>query len=171
MHFDLGIEAKAELSRALSVTALIVTIPANFFPFMKLQMFGQVQNSTIWGGIETLFRSGEWFVAIVIFLASLVIPLLKILGLIYLSTHIAQSRKVNPSRADRYLRQVIEVLGRWSMLDIFLVAILIAMLKFGKIAHAELRSGAVYFLLVVLLTMVASELISEKNLQRKKVSA
>jgi paraquat-inducible protein A len=167
MPFDFDIEARAELSRALSATALIVSVPANFFPFMKLQMFGQVQNSTIWGGIETLFRSGEWFVATVIFLASLVIPLLKIVCLLYLSTHIAQSRKVCPSRADGYLRQMIEVLGRWSMLDIFLVAILIAMLKFGKIAHAEIRSGAVYFLLVVLLTMAASELISEKSLQKR----
>src|SRR4051812_38758942 len=132
------VQSKAELSRALAVTALIVNVPANVFPFMQLQMWGQTQNSTIWQGIKSLYQTGEWFVATVIFLASLVIPLLKIFCLIYLSTRIAHTGQACPSEGDNYLRRVIEVLGRWSMLDIFLVAILIAMLKFGRLAHAEI---------------------------------
>lgn len=162
-----NIQTRAELSRVLSVTALIINVPANIFPFMQLQMWGQAQNSTIWQGIQTLYRSGEWFVASVILVASLVIPLLKIFCLIYLSSRIAHTGELCPSPGDNYLRRVIEVLGRWSMLDIFLVAILIAMLKFGNLAHASIKPGATFFLIVVLLTMAASELISEKGLQKK----
>ena len=151
-------DKRAELCLSLSFTALILSIPANLFPFMRLEFYGQGNDSTIWGGVQSLYQSGEWFVALVIFVASLVIPNLKILALIYLSSRFMRPHAV--TQRDLYLFRAVEVLGRWSMLDIFLVAILVAMLKFGHFGHVEIKSGAIYFLLVVLTTMTVSELLA-----------
>jgi len=148
----------ADLCLALSLTALILTLPANLLPFMQLEFYGQARSSTIWQGIVSLSESGEWFVAFVIFFASLIIPLLKIAALIFLSVRLRQGSEFTPR--ELYVHRAIEVLGRWSMLDIFLVAILVAMLKFGAMAHAEIRAGAVFFLLTIIASMVVSELLS-----------
>lgn len=149
---------RARLCLSLSVTALILSFPANLMPFMRLEFYGQGQDSTILGGVRTLFASGEVFVALVILLASVVIPTVKILALIYLSSRFTRPERI--TARDLYVHKSVEMLGRWSMLDIFLVAILVAMLKFGGLARAEIKSGAIYFLLVVLITMAVSEILA-----------
>lgn len=151
---------------SLSITALLLSFPANFTPFMRLELYGQGQDSTILGGVSSLLDSGEILVAVVVFLASLVIPTIKIFALIYLSRRFSNPHRVSPS--DIQLHRAVEVLGRWSMLDIFLVAILVAMLKFGSLAHVEIKEGAIYFLLVVLITMVVSEMLGRLNPARRQ---
>ncbi len=151
-------DKRAELCLSLSLTALILSVPANLFPFMRLEFYGQGNDSTIWGGVQALYQSGELFVALVIFVASLVIPNLKIFALIYLSSRFMQPHTV--TKRDLYLHRAVEVLGRWSMLDIFLVAILVAMMKFGHFGQVSIKSGAIYFLLVVITTMTVSEILA-----------
>lgn len=155
----------AELCLSLSLTALILTLPANLLPFMRLELYGQGQDATVWEGVRTLYQSGEWFVALVIFAASLVIPTIKIAALIYLSGRFMRPERV--TGRDLYLHRALEVLGRWSMIDIFLVAIMVAMLKFGNLAHVEIRAGAIFFLMVVMLTMVVSEILGRMKVEGK----
>lgn len=125
---------------------------------MQLELYGNVQRSTIWQGVLSLYDSGEWFVALVIFVASLIIPYIKMFLLIYLSARLKHPSAVTAH--DFHAHRAIEVLGRWSMLDIFLVAILVAMLKFGAMARVEIQAGAIFFLVTVLITMTVSELLS-----------
>lgn len=138
---------------AFSLTALIFDVPANFFPFMTIEMSGRRNSATIWSGVVDLSESGAWFVAAVVFLASIVIPLLKILALLYLAATAGDPARVKSNRA---LHRAIETIGRWSMLDIFLLAVLVSLIKLGRWATVEPEIGSVMFLFVVIFTSLAS---------------
>ena len=138
---------------AFSLTALIFYIPANFYPFMTVEFYGNRNSSTIWGGIVSLADAGSWFIAIVVFLASLLIPFLKLAILFYLAAR-AKTGKHRKFKVKLY--EFVEVIGRWSMLDIYLLAVLVAMLKLGKFSTVEPEPGAMFFLFVVIFTMLAS---------------
>ncbi len=148
-----------------TLTALIFYIPANIFPFMTMELYGNRSSSTIWGGIVSLSESGSWGIAIVVFLASMLIPFVKLIVLLYLS--MTASSKKRPYLKTK-LYQVIEAIGRWSMLDIFLLAVLVAMMKFGHFAHVEPEPGAILFALVVIFTMSASAFFDPKLLWSDK---
>jgi paraquat-inducible protein A len=143
----------AQLTVAFSLTALIFYLPANLFPFMTVELYGNRNSATIWGGIVDLANSGSWFIAIVVFLASLLIPLLKLLILFYLA--FTAHRKKHPAFKTK-LYHFVEAIGRWSMLDIFLLAVLVALMKLGKFTTVEPEIGSGLFLLVVIFTMLAS---------------
>lgn len=100
-----------------------------------------------------MIEAGSWFIAAVVFLASMVIPLLKLVALFYLSLQIEEHNR--PLFKTRIYR-VVESVGRWSMLDIFLLAVLIAIMKLGPWTSVEPEPGAVMFALVVIFTMLAS---------------
>lgn len=142
-----------EFTIAFSLTALVLYIPANLYPFMTIELYGNRNSSTIWSGTISLFESGAWAVALVVFLASLLIPLLKLLALFYLAFS-ARSGKHHGFKIRLY--KVIEAIGRWSMLDIFLLAVLVAIVKLSPWAHVEPELGSLMFLLVVIFTMLAS---------------
>lgn len=137
----------------LSLTALILYIPANVFPFMTIELYGNRNSTTIWDGILSLADSGSWAIAGIVFLASLLIPLLKILALFYLSL---SSEGSGDPKMKTKIYQITEALGRWSMLDIFLLAILVAIMKLGPWTQVEPEIGALMFALVVIFTMFAS---------------
>ncbi len=143
----------SQMAFIFTLTALIFYIPANMFPFMSIEMYGSRNTSTIWGGIVSLADSGSLTIAIIVFLASMLIPFFKLVILLYLSMT-AQSKKHPYFKTKLY--QIIEVIGRWSMLDIFLLAVLVAMVKFGHWAHVEPQPGSILFALVVIFTMLAS---------------
>lgn len=144
-------DAAKTLSYAL--TALILYFPANFLPVMSIEMYGQKNESTIWQGIVSLAEGGDWILALIVFLASMFVPFLKLLVLFYLSLT-AKSKK--NQRFKTKLFHFIEVIGPWSMLDIFLVAVLVAVIKFGSMATVTVGVGALMFLLVVIFTMLAA---------------
>lgn len=152
-------EAKQEhpksiaMTLAYSLTALIFYIPANIFPFMSIELYGNRNTSTIWGGVVTLAESGSWPIALIVFLASIVIPLVKLVILFYLAL---TARNGKHSRLKNSLYNFIESIGRWSMLDIFLLAVLVAILKLGPWTTVEPQVGSLLFALVVIFTMVAS---------------
>ena len=152
------------LTLSLSLTALILYIPANIYPFMTIEMYGIRNTSTVWSGIVSLADSGSWAIAIIIFLASILIPLLKLLILFYLSF---SAQNGQHAKFKLQLYKFVEAIGRWSMLDIFLLAVLVAILKLGPMAHVEPGLGSFMFLLVVIFTMFASAVFDPQVLGEK----
>jgi paraquat-inducible protein A len=142
----------ARLTLVFSLTALIFYFPANIFPFMTIELYGSRNSSTIWGGILSLIESGSWFIALVVFLASMLIPFVKLIILFYL----ALAKHNNHPRFMSRLYHAVEVLGRWSMLDIFLLAVLVAIMKLGPWTVVRPELGSFLFVLVVIFTMLAS---------------
>ncbi len=143
----------AEATLIFSLTALICYFPANFFPFMTMELYGSRKSATIWSGIKSLNESGSTFIAIIVLLASIVFPLIKLIALFYLS---ATARNNANQRFKTKLYHIVEGIGRWSMLDIFLLAIMVAIIKFGHWTSVEPEIGAVLFALVVIFTLIAS---------------
>lgn len=154
-----GLSAKSlGVTLALSFTALIFYFPANFLPFMTMELYGRRSSSTIWEGVVQLAESGSVFIAIVVFLASIFIPFLKLAILFYLSWEASFRSQKNESKSKFQTRlyRFIELIGRWSMLDIFLLAVLVAIMKLGPWTTVEPNIGSVMFALVVVFTMLAS---------------
>lgn len=150
---------------ALSIAALLLFIPANIYPFMTMELYGQTNSATIWGGVTSLMDDGAYFIAVVVFLASLVIPLLKLVILFYLSLT-ATNGKHTLFKTKLYY--FVELIGRWSMLDIFLLAVFVAVIKLGKWTTVEPELGALLFLIVVILTMIAANYFDPRILWQKE---
>jgi paraquat-inducible protein A len=140
---------------ALMIAAVILYIPANLYPVMTVIYLGQGDPSTIMGGVIMLLHEGMVPVALLVFFASVVVPVLKIAGLAFLLVSV-QKRSTWRPRQRTVLYRVIEGVGRWSMVDVFMIAILTALVKLGALASIEPGHGAVAFSGVVILTMVAA---------------
>jgi paraquat-inducible protein A len=144
-----------ERTWALLVASMILYIPANTLPVMRTgSLFGN-EDHTILGGVVDLWNSGSWDLSIIVFVASIVVPLLKMLALALLAIT-AQMRSTwgQPQRARLY--RLLEAVGHWSMLDIFVVALLVALVQFGNLAQTRPEPGIIAFGAVVVLTMLAS---------------
>lgn len=139
---------------ALSFAALVLYVPANIYPILRMQLYGAYSESTVWDGCVRLFQDGMWFIAIIVFLASILIPLLKLLGLFFLVTT-ARSTRWQRERTRVY--QIIDVIGPWAMLDVFLLAVLVAVVKLEQLATILPGPGIVAFASVVILTILASQ--------------
>ncbi len=154
---DVPLRLPESLSRtlALLLAAAALYVPANWFPIMTVRRLGQGEPATILGGCQHLFESGMYGLAALIFFASVLVPGLKLVGLAYLvaMTH-RRSRKRLLERTRLY--HVIEIFGRWSMIDVFVIAILVALVQLGALARIEPGLGATFFCLVVVITMFAS---------------
>jgi paraquat-inducible protein A len=140
---------------ALLIAAAVLYIPANVFPVLTLISIGRGTPSTIIGGVIQLAGAHLWLLAILVFVASITVPVLKILGLtiMLLSVH---WRLVRRLRDRTVLYRVVELVGRWSMIDVFMISILTGLVRLGFIANVEPGGGAVAFAGVVILTMLAA---------------
>jgi paraquat-inducible protein A len=140
---------------ALLVAALILYIPANALPVMYTRMFGKGSDSTIINGVIEFWRGGSYGIALVIFVASIAVPCVKflVLGLL-LTTSRRRSVRAMLERARLY--RLIEWVGYWSMLDVVVVAIVSALVKFQALSDIEPRIGILFFGMVVILTMLAA---------------
>jgi paraquat-inducible protein A len=140
---------------ALMAAAAVLYIPANALPVLTLIRLGQGHPSTILGGVVELVDYGMWPLALLVLFASVVVPLLKLGGLTFLllSTQFGLRRR---RRERTLLYRVVDSVGRWSMIDVFVVSILTALVRMGAIATILPGSGAVAFCAVVVLTMLAS---------------
>jgi paraquat-inducible protein A len=143
----------SRLTLVFSLTALIFYFPANIFPFMTVDIYGNRTSTTIWGGVVSLADSGSLAIAVIIFLASIVIPFLKLVVLFYLALSPKNERR---SKLNTRLYYIVEAIGRWSMLDIFLLAILVAIMKLGPWTTAKPEIGSLLFAFVVIFTLLAS---------------
>jgi paraquat-inducible protein A len=140
---------------ALLITAMILYVPANLYPVMTVVMFGQGEPNTILGGVKELLDSGMWPLALLVFFASITVPALKIIGLIVLL--LTTQRGSRWRLRDRtVLYRIVESVGRWSMIDIFMLSILAGLVQLGAIATIEPGVGAISFCAVVIITMFAA---------------
>lgn len=142
-----------EKTIAYALTALIFFVPAMWYPFMTIELYGNRNSSTIWGGVVSLIEDGSWPIGLIVFLASILIPVVKLIILFYLGL---TARNNSHLRFKTRLYHIIEAIGRWSMLDIFLLAILVAIIKLGHWTRVEPELGSYLFSLVVIFTMLAS---------------
>jgi paraquat-inducible protein A len=140
---------------ALVLAAAVFYIPANIFPIMKVTSLGHIQADTILSGVIYFIKTGMWPIALVIFVASVFVPLLKLFILTFLLISVQAGSSWRPRDRTRLYR-MIEAIGRWSMVDIYVVTLMVAIVKIGAIATIEAGPAAVYFAAVVVLTMLAA---------------
>ncbi|WP_319585334.1 paraquat-inducible protein A [uncultured Desulfobulbus sp.] len=141
---------------ALVCAAIILYIPANVLPMTITSALGSKQADTIISGVIYFMQNGSWEIAMVIFIASVFVPFVKLCILIFLVLSVRFRSTWRPK--DRTaLYRLTELVGRWSMVDIYVVTILVALVKLGAIATIEAGPAAVYFASVVVITMFAAE--------------
>ncbi|MDO9264144.1 MAG: paraquat-inducible protein A [Desulfosalsimonadaceae bacterium] len=140
---------------ALVIAAFIFYIPANVLPIMKVTSLGKVQADTILSGVIYFIKTGMWPIALVIFVASVFVPLLKLFILTYLLISLQVRSLWRPKDRTRLYR-ITEIIGRWSMVDIYVVTLMVALVKLGAIADIEVAPGAMHFAAVVVITIFAA---------------
>jgi paraquat-inducible protein A len=156
-----------EVTAALSLAALILYVPANIYPIMKMHLHGAYSESTVWDGIVMLMEHQQWFVAIIVFLASMVIPLVKLAGLfsLVITARLGWGRRL---RSRTQLYKFIDAIGPWAMLDVFLLAVLVALVKLSTWAKIIPGPGLIAFTAVVVLTMLASAAFDPKLIWERR---
>jgi len=140
---------------ALILAAFIFYIPANVLPVTRVISFGKAQTDTIMSGVIYFVQSGSWPIALVIFVASIFVPLIKLIILTFLLISVQTKSRWRPKDRTRLYR-ITEAVGRWSMVDIYVITILVALVKLGALATIEAGPGAVFFAGVVVITMFAA---------------
>lgn len=140
---------------ALLIAAYILYIPANLMTIMETGSLIKYRKDTIMSGVVELWRTGSWVIAIIVFIASVTIPLLKLISLTLLLVSVQRRSRWHPHQRTRLYR-LVELVGRWSMLDIYVVTLLAALVQLGSMATVKAGPGALAFGAVVVLTMLAS---------------
>lgn len=140
---------------ALLITAVILYIPANILPIMYTNYLGEKITNTIMGGVVTLWMQDSYPIAIVIFVASVMVPIAKILILAWLCYSVAYE-KVRSQQRSHTLFRLTEFIGRWSMVDIFVVAVLVALIQMGNFMSILPGEAAIAFAGLVITTMIAA---------------
>ncbi|ADV46865.1 paraquat-inducible protein A [Nitratifractor salsuginis] len=140
---------------ALVLASIVFYIPANLLPMMHVHTFAGSSSDTIMSGIIYFLESGSYLIGIVIFIASIFVPTVKIFILIYLLLSIQRGWHHDPIRRQK-LYLFTEIIGRWSMVDVFVVSIMIALVHFRGLSEIRTGLGALFFLLVVISTMLAA---------------
>jgi paraquat-inducible protein A len=140
---------------ALLIAAVVLYIPANVLPVMYTSSLFGAQRDTILSGVVYLWISGSWSLAILVFVASIAVPMLKILALVFLLLSVQFHSTWQPKQRAKIYR-VVEFVGRWSMLDIYVITILVALVQFDALATIKAGPAALAFGAVVVLTMFAA---------------
>ncbi|QKJ67439.1 paraquat-inducible protein A [Deefgea piscis] len=140
---------------AFIIAAYILYIPANLLPVMNTSSILSSEKDTILSGVFYLWTSGSWPLAILVFAASITIPGLKLLILTLLAWTASKKKQWRNLERARLFR-IVEFIGRWSMLDIFVTAMMVGLVRFGPIASVTAGPGAIAFALVVICTMLAA---------------
>lgn len=140
---------------ALLITAAILYIPANLLPIMTVNFLGSGLPATIMEGVVELIQADMIPIAAVVFVASILVPTFKLVGIALLLYSVQRHQPLS-ARQRIVMYRFIEWIGRWSMLDIFVIAILVTLVNFGNLASIEANLGAAAFCCVVILTMLAA---------------
>lgn len=155
-RFQSRMPKSLQRTSALLISAVILYLPANLYPIMTVQQFGHGEPQTIFSGVVHMIDSGFLGLAMIVFIASVVVPVLKFIGLGFLVATV-HFRWAGSRLAATRVHRIVEVVGRWSMIDIFTIALLVALVQLGFLAAVEAGMAAVYFGGVVVLTMLASQ--------------
>jgi paraquat-inducible protein A len=143
---------------AFLIAGYILYIPANLLPMIETSTLSGTKNDTIMSGIMSLWNSGSWGIAIIIFVASITVPLFKLIALTLLLISVRGRYSIwRPEQRTRLYR-LLRMVGRWSMLDIYVAAIFTKLVQFSFLATSEVGPAALPFAAVVVLTMIAAML-------------
>ena len=140
---------------AFLLASIVFYIPANVLPMMHVLTFAGTESDTIMSGVLYFIDTGAYLIAFVIFTASIFVPILKILILIYLLISV-QKRSCLHRQRRKKLYVLTEIIGRWSMVDVYVVGTMIALVHFGGLTEITPGMGANFFLLVVIMTMLSA---------------
>ncbi|MGO4909450.1 paraquat-inducible protein A [Pseudorhodobacter sp. W20_MBD10_FR17] len=138
------------------VAGIIAFIPANTYPMLKTATLGKESESTLLGGIVELVHHGSIGIAAIVFFASIIIPTSKFFAVAYLALGIGRPSRLSAHRRHQ-VYEVVEFVGRWSMIDVFVVAILTALVQLGSAASIHPGIAAVSFALSVAFTMLSAQ--------------
>jgi paraquat-inducible protein A len=151
------------ITALLVVAAAVLYVPANVLPVMTTRTFFDDENDTIMSGVLVLLQSGSWPIAVLVFIASIIVPLLKILALgvlLYSAWRGSPHRRLQRSQLFR----MVEFIGRWSMLDIYAISLLATLVQVQSFASIIVGWGAWAFGAVVVLTLIAARTFDERLL-------
>jgi paraquat-inducible protein A len=156
-HSTLHLRKPRSLERtwAFLIASIALYFPANFMPIMAVGGLGGTSYDTIMSGVVNFWRKGDVLVAIIIFAASILIPILKMVALAWLCLAASGKTRTSPRNLTR-LYHITELVGRWSMVDVFVVAILVALVQVGALTTVLAGPAIVSFAAVVILTMFAA---------------
>jgi len=140
---------------SLLISGYLLYIPANVFPVMVIVSFGKQGTSTIFAGVIELAQGGMLPIAVLVFCASIAIPILKLVALTFVAASVQFRWQWRPAARTRLYR-LVEGIGRWSMIDVFVISILVALIQLERVATIEPSLGAICFAAVVILTMFAA---------------
>ena len=156
-----------EKTWAFTLTAILFYIPANILPIMDIEMFSGASSNTILGGVRELLNNKMYFVGIIVFIASFIVPLFKIVTLLYLLITI-KIRNRFTRRRKTVLYHIVEIIGKWSMLDVYVITIMAGLVNMGYIIKIKGDMGAVFFGATVVMTMLASKSFDTRLIWDKK---
>jgi len=151
----LRVPASMQRTWAFMIAAAICYVPANLFPVMVTTRVGSTHADTILGGVVRLYETGTWPLALIVLIASVMIPLGKLIALAYLSIGI-QRGTARDLRDRTRLYRLVDLIGRWSMIDAFVATFVVAILQLGPVMTVKPGPAVPYFMAVVILTMFAS---------------
>jgi paraquat-inducible protein A len=137
------------------IAGLIAYVPANLYPMLETTTLGRTTDNTLLGGAIELFLHGSYGVAAIVFFASIVIPIGKFMAISYLALSVSNRRGASAHLRHR-VYEVVEFIGRWSMIDVFVVAILSSLIQLGSAASVQPGIAALSFALSVAFTMLAA---------------
>nr|WP_183461179.1 paraquat-inducible protein A [Microbulbifer rhizosphaerae] len=143
------------LTWAFVITGAFLLVPANILPVMTVIYLGAGEPSTIVSGVMQLYDTGLWGIALIVFVASIAVPVMKLVGLVLLLVQIQFRLPLIPLQAMQLYR-VVSAIGRWSLLDLFMISILVALVDMGAIAEVAAGPGSTAFATVVVVTMLAA---------------
>ena len=141
---------------ALVIAAAICYIPANVLPVLTTNALGSSDSDTIMGGVVLLYTTGSWPLALIVLVASVMVPLGKLVALSYLLITVQRGSITSNGERTRLYRMV-EFIGRWSMLDVFVDTFTVALVQLQPLMSVEPGPGVLFFAAVVVLTMIAAE--------------
>lgn len=144
-----------QITLALLVTSVVLYIPANLLPMMVTESLGSTSYSTIMEGVILLWGMKSYPVALVIFIASVLVPIAKMLTMFWLCWS-ASRPDTQHKGTQHWLYEMVECIGRWSMVDVFVIAILVALVRIGRLMSIYPGMGAMLFACVVIITMLAA---------------
>lgn len=137
------------------IAASLLLVPANLLPILTVIHFGKGEPDTIMSGIVDLWNTGLWAIAAIVFIASIVVPIIKLVAIITLLLVVQWRLPLSRTQCIALYRFV-HFIGRWSMLDLFMISILVTLVHLGNIANVESGPGATAFGAVVVLTLFAA---------------
>ena len=140
---------------ALVIASMLFYIPANLLPMMYVETFMGTESDTIMSGVIYFIGSGSYLIGSVIFIASIVVPTIKLFILMYLLISVKKSSTLHKKQRQK-LYLLTEIIGRWSMVDVYVVSVMVALVHFGGLTQIKAGMGVNFFLLVVVVTMVAA---------------